>query len=911
MAQAAPVAFPDSFSTAEDTPLQAPAGALLNNDDAGGAPGLSAAKVSNPLHGTVVVNTDGSFLYTPNANYAGQDSFTYQATENLGALNFTVDTANSPLNVTISSQTYITGGTTDNQTRTARVSGSIMALVPPGSAPFSQAQVQTLNLTLAESLSATLCVQRIIFCTASLTANIAAGGLNVTMTQAQAGPIANVTNGIFSQLGNKVNTTGEVALSGSGLAGLITLPPTAQLNSTDQPVDFTNASITQSGSTLTLAVPLDVTQQFSESGDLANPGAYKATVRLVGTVRATAPAPTLESSSPVTVTLNVTPVDDVPVAVADRYYARQSTRLILPATAAQTVETLLPALSSWKYSTGADLGTAWRNPGYDDAAWASVNGIKGYGDTDILAGGTITARANMGAAASTSNPNYPTCYFRKEVILTNSLDTVQPRVTLQRDDAALVYVNGTEIYRDSTRWSTTDTNPPLPTSGEVAYATYAATAIPAARETEYQTITFSRSLLREGVNLIAVAVKQSNATSTDLRFDLTFERTRGVQGLLANDTDVENDPLSAHLLIPSANGGSALIGMNGSVIYQPPVGFTGTDSFTYRLQQGTTTTLSTTSLIGFGGTWTYREPTDDLTGTAWQQPGFAATGWLTGRAPLGYGTGGNYPEIANRGTTLTFGADPQNKPLTHYFRKTFTLAAPAAVANLRALVRVDDGCALWLNGQEVQRLNLPGSLGDGTLTHNSAALSAINALDGTWLTFPLNVVNLVAGENTLAVEVHQAAPTSSDLVLDLRLEADIVPHARVDILVQGDDADNDDMSDIWEVANGFNTTLNDANADADSDGQTNRQEFLAGTDPLLPSSRLRVLSLLPLSAQHMELRLPTVAGKSYQLETSGNLSTWSPSGMPITPSTAPDTPWLVPIVPGQPFYRVRIAQDWR
>src|SRR6185437_9089590 len=42
---------------------------------------LSYAKASNPSHGTVTVNSDGAFTYTPAANYNGSDSFTYTVTD--------------------------------------------------------------------------------------------------------------------------------------------------------------------------------------------------------------------------------------------------------------------------------------------------------------------------------------------------------------------------------------------------------------------------------------------------------------------------------------------------------------------------------------------------------------------------------------------------------------------------------------------------------------------------------------------------------------------------------------------------------------------------------------------------------------------------------------------------------------
>jgi VCBS repeat-containing protein len=77
----APVAQPDSYTTAEDTTLNVPAPGLLANDTDVENDPLSAALVTSPAHGTVTLNANGSFSYTPAANYNGPDSFTYRASD--------------------------------------------------------------------------------------------------------------------------------------------------------------------------------------------------------------------------------------------------------------------------------------------------------------------------------------------------------------------------------------------------------------------------------------------------------------------------------------------------------------------------------------------------------------------------------------------------------------------------------------------------------------------------------------------------------------------------------------------------------------------------------------------------------------------------------------------------------------
>ena len=67
----------DSYTTAEDTPLTAPAPGVLANDSDADGDTLTATLVSGPAHGTLALNANGSFTYTPAANYCGPDSFTY------------------------------------------------------------------------------------------------------------------------------------------------------------------------------------------------------------------------------------------------------------------------------------------------------------------------------------------------------------------------------------------------------------------------------------------------------------------------------------------------------------------------------------------------------------------------------------------------------------------------------------------------------------------------------------------------------------------------------------------------------------------------------------------------------------------------------------------------------------------
>ncbi len=79
----APTVVNDSYSTNEDTAkVVAAPGVLVNDSDTEGN-ALTAIKVSDPSHGSLTLNSDGSFTYTPFANYFGGDSFTYKANDGM------------------------------------------------------------------------------------------------------------------------------------------------------------------------------------------------------------------------------------------------------------------------------------------------------------------------------------------------------------------------------------------------------------------------------------------------------------------------------------------------------------------------------------------------------------------------------------------------------------------------------------------------------------------------------------------------------------------------------------------------------------------------------------------------------------------------------------------------------------
>ena len=172
---------------------------------------------------------------------------------------------------------------------------------------------------------------------------------------------------------------------------------------------------------------------------------------------------------------------------------------LAPATFAADT-TLVPTGSTWKYlANGSDQGTAWRATAFNDSTWPSGPAQLGYGDGD---------EATVVGFGPDANNKFITTYFRRAFNVTNASLFTGLTLRLMRDDGAVVYLNGVEVWR---------TNMP---TGTVGFQTVASTAIAGADETAFVQTTISPALLVTGTNVLAIELHQSGGTSTDISFDL-------------------------------------------------------------------------------------------------------------------------------------------------------------------------------------------------------------------------------------------------------------------------------------------------------------------------------------------------------------------------------------------------------
>ncbi len=171
---------------------------------------------------------------------------------------------------------------------------------------------------------------------------------------------------------------------------------------------------------------------------------------------------------------------------------------------------------------------------------------------------------------------------------------------------------------------------------------------------------------------------------------------------------------------------------------------------------------------GAGG-WRYRETRSEPPAT-WKTLAFddsspAATEWLPCTLPAGFGATGVVTTVASGSAT--------DRTKAYYFRKKFTVADPAQISSLTFNVRRDDAVVVWLNNDASPTVVSADGTFNPPYTYDATTIAANNVPNSTntanYLTVSIPVAKLVAGQNILAVQLHQTSLTSSDILLDCEL----------------------------------------------------------------------------------------------------------------------------------------------
>lgn len=297
--------------------------------------------------------------------------------------------------------------------------------------------------------------------------------------------------------------------------------------------------------------------------------------------------------------------------------------------------------------------------------------------------------SQLGTTLTAPDPKPITSYHRKSVAIADARKVGSVTLTTRADDGIVVYVNGTEVLRKNIG------------TGTVTSTTYASTSVTASSAVANPvTVTVPGTAFVTGTNVIAAEVHSNYRSTSSHSFELTAKATAG-SSPPAEEPPAEEPPVEEPPTDPPVDG----------------------------------------NFVAAGASWSYSFGAA-APANGWQATDFDSASWSTGTAPLGWGH-------SQLGTTLT---SPDPKPITSYYRKSFTISDATKVASVLLTTRADDGIVVYVNGTEVLRQNI----GAGTVTSTTYASTAVSG--STAVANPMTVTvpgsAFVTGTNVIAAEVH-------------------------------------------------------------------------------------------------------------------------------------------------------------
>ncbi|HVX64538.1 MAG TPA: cadherin-like domain-containing protein, partial [Pirellulales bacterium] len=608
-----PVAANDLFAVQQDTPLSITAPGLLTNDSDPEGDSLTASLFSGPAHGTLALQADGSFSYTPDAGFAGVDSFTYQADDGtsksaLAAVTLKVGAGGAAPTIDLDADDNPVPGADFIATFTEGGGPVLLADTDAALADADSSKLASLTVTITnlhdgalENLSADTSGTAITASYDSGSGVLTLSGsdsvadyLQVlkTVSYDNASQHPDTTDRIITFVASDGLHDSNVATTTLSVVG-VNNPPTATndsyaisedntlnipsggvlANDTDPDADPLSAVLVSGPANGTLTLNADGSFSYVPNANFngADSFTYKAND---GTA----------DSNVATVSINVIAVNDPPQSQNDAYSLDEDTTLtVAPASGVLVNDTdvesdpLTAALVS-----GPQHGTLTLNADgtFTYTPDANFNGTDGFSymandgtDNGNVAAVTITVNPVNDPPVAVDDSSYSTDEDTPLVVTTggvlaNDTDVENDPLTAALVDApqhgtVTLNADGTFTYTPEANFNGTDG------------FTYKANDGTADSNVAAVTITVNP------VNDPPVAVNDDSYSTDE---DTPLVVTTG--GVLANDTDVENDPLTA-ALVDAPQHGTVTLNADGTFTYTPEANFNGTDGFTYKANDGT------------------------------------------------------------------------------------------------------------------------------------------------------------------------------------------------------------------------------------------------------------------------------------------------------------------------------------
>jgi len=585
----APTAANNSYSTNEDVVLNITAPGVLGNDtnnESGTT--LTAVLVTTVSQGSLTLNSNGSFVYTPPANWFGSTNFVYRARSSGGACGTPIDSANATVTITVNqlcddAPTGVADSYSTNE-------GTALSPAAPGvlSNDVNNESGTTLSAVLVSTVGQ-----------GSLTLN-ANGSFTYTPSANWFGTTsfiyrARSSGGVCTTPIDSSNVTVTITVNQlcDDAPTAVADPYSVAQNSTltvSSPGVLNNDTNNESGTTMTAVLSTTVSHgslTLNANGSFT----YTPTVGYTGgdsfVYRARSTSGICGTSSlysaNTTVSLTVTP-NPAPVAVNDSYSTNEDTTLNVAApgvlsndTDADPITAVLSATVSHGSLTLNSNGSFSYTPaanwfGADTFTYRAYDGIS-YSNT-----ATVTINVNQrcddaptGVAESYAINEDTTLTLAAPGVLSNDTNNESGTtltavlVTTVSHGSLTLNSNGSFTYTPTANYSGPDSFVYRPrSSGGVC-----TTAIDGANTTVSITV-------NQVCDDAPTGVADSYAASEDMVFSTLSP------GVLSNDTNRESGTTLTAVLVTTVSHGSLTLNSNGSFTYTPTANYIGPDSFVYR-----------------------------------------------------------------------------------------------------------------------------------------------------------------------------------------------------------------------------------------------------------------------------------------------------------------------------------------
>ncbi|NLE37509.1 MAG: tandem-95 repeat protein, partial [Pirellulaceae bacterium] len=547
-----PVALNDAYTMSEDQVLTVTAanGVLINDTDSDTPhANLTAVLVANPSHGTVTLNANGSFTYTPSANFAGTDTFTYRASD--GTSN------SSPATVTITVLNVADPPVAVNDSLAVVNTGAthVLNVLANDYDPDPGDAITLVSVTQGSSGGAVA---------------VSGGSVNYTPTTGFVGQ-ETFTYTIRDNDGQQATATVTVTVTADTSAGNASIAGFAYLDANGDgakntvEVGIPGVLVTLTGTT-TGGSSVTRTVLTGDDGSFVFANLAAGTYSLAETQPA-ALKDGLDSASDTAAVVGNDSIGNIVLAAgqARTGYLFGEQALLTKYVTIRMFLASTPPTEVWLREVVAC--------GEDDA-----------GNDDLA--------AQIRDGSQTIENVAP-------VAVANSYSTTQG-TTLTVNAASGVLANDTDADGD-TLSAILVTGPASGTLSLAANGSF--TYVPTASFTGTVSFTYRAQdgVFSSNIATVTITVQATAAAPTAVNnaYSVNEDNTLTVAtstGVLANDTDPNGDSLSA-VLVAGASHGTVSLAANGSFTYTPSANYHGTDTFTYRATDGSLTSNTATVTI--------------------------------------------------------------------------------------------------------------------------------------------------------------------------------------------------------------------------------------------------------------------------------------------------------------------------